>query len=187
MGLFTLGAESIGDDPLPAERALWDEIRRIQNEPIDPQDLERLKTRIETRRLFGQEEVMGMARTLSAYQQLGDYHLADTLVARLRAVTPADVQRVAREYLQVERASLLEYLPADSDAAALPCPAGSRLTGAVDGRDGQWRQSPMIADARNSPLRSCLRVRACRNRKNWRFPAAADCCIKRGATCRLWP
>ena len=130
MGLFTLGAETIGNDPLPAEQALWNEIRRVQNEPIDPQDLERLKTRIETRRLFGQEEVMGMARTLSAYQQLGDYHLADTLVARLRAVTPADVQRVAREYLQVERAALLEYLPADSDAPpALPAESlQTRLT-----------------------------------------------------------
>jgi zinc protease len=144
MGLFTLGAECIGDDPLPAERALWDEVRRLQHEPIDLQDLERLKTRIETRRLFGQEEVMGMARTLSAYQQLGDYHLADTLVARLRAVTPADVQRVAREYLQVERASLLEYLPAEGSAppALLAESLQAKLTEDTDTIQGAAPETP---------------------------------------------
>ena len=118
MGLFTLGAESLADDPLPVERALWDEARRIQTEPVDPNDLERLKTRLESRRLFAQEEVMGMARTLAHYEQMGDYRLADVLVERLRAVTPRDVQRVAREYLRLENASLLEYLPAATTAPA---------------------------------------------------------------------
>ena len=116
MGIFTLGAESSGDDPLPVEQALWEEIRRVQQEPIELADLERLKTRIETRRLFAQEEVMGLARALSSYQQLGDYHLADTLLERLRAVTAADVQRVATHYLRIEGASLLEYLPLTSTA-----------------------------------------------------------------------
>ncbi len=121
MGLFTLGAESLGDDPLPVEKALWDEVRRIQNEAIDPADLERLKTRLEARRLFAQEEVMGMARTLAHYEQMGDYRLADVLVERLRAVTPDDVRRVALAYLRPDRASLLEYLPAATSApAALP-------------------------------------------------------------------
>ena len=118
MGIFTLGAEVIADDPLPAERALWHEVRRVQDEPIDPADLERIKTRIQTRRLFAQEEVMGMARNLSHYEQLGDYHLADVLLERLRAVTPEDVQRVANTYVQVKLSSLLEYLPADSTAPA---------------------------------------------------------------------
>ncbi len=118
MGIFTLGAEVVGDNPLPAERALWDEVRRVQNETVDPADLERIKTRIQTRRLFAQEEVMGMARNLSHYQQLGDYHLADTLVERLRAVTPEDVQRVAQTYIQVSLSSLMEYLPVDSAAPA---------------------------------------------------------------------
>ena len=59
--------------------------------PPDADELERIKTRVETRRLYAQEEVMGVARTLASYETLGDYRLIDTFVQRLRDVTPEDV------------------------------------------------------------------------------------------------
>jgi len=123
MGLFTLGAESIGDDPLPVERALWAEVERIRREPVDAEELERVKTRIETRRLTAQEEVLGVARTLATYEALGDYRLADAMLERLRAVTADDVRRVANTYLQLSRAALLEYLPAMAELPFEPTAA----------------------------------------------------------------
>lgn len=59
---------------------------------------------------------MGMARTLSSYEQLGDFRLADEFLEQLRAVTPEDLQRVARTYLRLEGAALLEYLPKTTSA-----------------------------------------------------------------------
>src|SRR5262249_48000568 len=103
MGLFTLGAESSGDDPLPVEQALWEEIGRICREPVSQEDLDRIKTRIESRRLYAQEEVLGVARTLATYEALGDYRLSDVLLERLRAVTAEEVSRVARDYLRLNR------------------------------------------------------------------------------------
>ena len=113
-GIITVGAECAADDPLPVEKALLAELERIKNTLPDAEELERIKTRVEMRRLTAQEEVMGVARTLAGYETLGDYRLIDTVTQRLRDVTAQDVQRVAREYLRLPVASLLEYLPMDA-------------------------------------------------------------------------
>lgn len=111
MGLFRVGAESLLEDPLAVETALWEELRRVQETLVSEDELNRVKTRIESRRLSGQEEAMGMARTLAAYEAMGGYRLADKFMDEMEAITPCDIQRVAQTYLQLERASLLEYLP----------------------------------------------------------------------------
>jgi len=116
LGVFTMGAEIIGDDPLPTEQALFAEIARLLETPPGEEELRRVKTRIQSRRLYAQEEVLGMARTLAAYEALGDYRLSDEMLARLQAVTAADVQRVAARFLAPRRATLLEYLPRTVDA-----------------------------------------------------------------------
>ena len=123
MGLFKIGAECIADDPLPVEAAIWAEVRRIQTTPVLESELRRVKTRIESSRLYSQEEVFGMARTLATYELLGDYRLADVFTERLHAVTSKDVQRVAQTYLQLPAATLLEYLPAPPTSGE-PVPAG---------------------------------------------------------------
>ncbi len=129
LGVFTLGAESIGDDLLPVEQALWAEVDRLRQETVNAEDLERIKTRVESRRLFAQEEVLGMARTLATYEALGDYHLTDTMLERLRVVTVEDVRRVANTYLDLSRAALLEYLP--STAAQRPEPSAQSIESAL--------------------------------------------------------
>lgn len=128
MGLFTLGAESIEADPLPVERALWAEILRVQREPVGEEELKRVKRRVESRRLYAQEEVLGVARSLAGYEALGDYHLADTLMERLHAVSAADVLRVANAYLQISVGALLEYLPA---ADRPPTPSTAQVEAAL--------------------------------------------------------
>lgn len=116
IGLFTLGADSLADDPLEAERALLAEVSRIAAEGVGPEELARVKTRMESRRLYGQEEVLGMARLLASYEALGDYRLADDVMARLLAVTSEDVRRVADEYVRSDLATLQEYLPRLAEA-----------------------------------------------------------------------
>lgn len=111
IGLFTMGAETVGDDPLETETALFEEINRLTETPPSIEELDRIKTRIESRRLYAQEEVLGMARNLASYEALGDYRLADEMLERLKAVTAQDIQRVARTYVTPDRATLLEYLP----------------------------------------------------------------------------
>ena len=114
MGMMTVGAECVEDDPLPVEKALLAEIKRIQETAPDADELERIKTRVETRRLYAQEEVMGVARTLAGYETMGGYEMIDAFMQRLHDVTAQDVQRVARQYLRLPNAALLEYLPKET-------------------------------------------------------------------------
>lgn len=116
LGVFTMGAETIGDDPLPTAQALFAVISRLLNEPISEEELRRVKTRIQSRRLYAQEEVLGVARNLAAYEALGGYQLADEMLRRLQAVTAEEVRNAAAKWLTPRRATLLEYLPHTADA-----------------------------------------------------------------------
>ncbi len=117
LGLFTLSAEAQSDDPLAAERGLFEEIARLIEQQARPDELERIKTRLDSRWVFAQEEVMGLARTLTSYEVLGGYELADAFRARLEAVQVDDLPASAAKYLSPDRATLVEYLP---DSAASP-------------------------------------------------------------------
>ncbi len=142
-GLFTLGAECIGDDPLPVEQALWGEMERVKTEHVSAEELDRIKTRVQSRRLFAQEEVLGVARSLTTYQALGDYRLTDVMLERLQAVTVEDVQRVANQYLKLDQAALCEYLPMDSKAPdALPTTA---LRSAIEAGKSEQAALPTLA------------------------------------------
>lgn len=116
LGLFTSGAEAISDDPLEVEQALFSELARISKEPAAGSELARIKTRMESRQVYAEEEVLGIARNLAYYESLGDYHIADLMLERLKEVTPGDIERVGEEYLRLEKATILEYLPNVADA-----------------------------------------------------------------------
>ncbi len=114
-GIFLLGADSLTPNPEAAERALWSEIVRLQYEPVGEDELKRIKVRVESQRLFAEEEVLGLARTLAAYEAIGGYELVDTVLDRIRAVTADDVMRVANSWINLEGAALVEYLPAQDN------------------------------------------------------------------------
>jgi zinc protease len=116
LGVITIGAEVPDSDPLAAETALLEEAAKIVRDPISSEELERVKTRVESRRLFAQEEVLGVARTLAWYEALGDYRRFDDFLDRIRQVEAPDIVRVSAEYLNFDDATLVEYLPASTDA-----------------------------------------------------------------------
>lgn len=139
IGYFVLAAESLTDDIDAAERALIGEIRRIQDEPPSEDEMERLRTRIRARLVFGSEEPLGQARRLASYEAaIGFEHEAEDM-ERLLAVTPGEISDVARRYLRADNASLLEYVPTGSSiregdaatvAASFAGPAADRVSGA---------------------------------------------------------
>lgn len=116
LGVFTIGAEVPDSDPLPAESALLEEVGKIIEGPISADELDRVKTRFESRQQFAQEEVLGVARALAWYEALGDYRRFDEFLDHIREVDSKDVARLAREYLSPGDATLVEYLPASTDA-----------------------------------------------------------------------
>ncbi len=131
VGVFEIDAICDGPQLDYVSRELFVEVERMKLFGPTAPEVERAKSLIETSEIFRQEEVYGQASVLAAYQADGDYRLYDREMNELRKVSPADVQRVAQEYLQIENASLVEYSPASvgegRDAQAM----GEHLRGAV--------------------------------------------------------
>ncbi|HEY5991466.1 MAG TPA: insulinase family protein, partial [Candidatus Udaeobacter sp.] len=75
-------------------------------------ELEKAKNQIVTSRLRQRETNNGKAQALGfATVLLGDPNRANTDLARLQAVTAADVQRIAKKYFSDENRYVFYYLP----------------------------------------------------------------------------
>ena len=85
------------------EKIVYEEISRLQNEPLSVEDLDKVKARAMTGFISSLRNNMGMAEKLANYQQLwGSWRAVFKELDRINALTPEDVQRVARQYFTVE-------------------------------------------------------------------------------------
>jgi zinc protease len=103
---------SEGKKPADVERSLLTEIEKLQNTPVSAQESEKAKNQLITAMLRDRETNEGRAQALgTAAVLLGDARLANTDLARLQAVTAADVQRVMKKYFTASNRLVLYYLP----------------------------------------------------------------------------
>ncbi len=77
------------------------EIARLQREPTDPSEISSQVSGYLTQYYIGQETNAAQAGELAKYELIGGgWRNSVHLIEQLRAVTPADVQRVARKYMR---------------------------------------------------------------------------------------
>ncbi len=87
-------------DPNAVLRIMRDELTALQNEEVDAAGLKRLEQQFITEYYLKNETNEDQANVLArAELYQGDYRAADRFQADLRRVTPADVERVAKQYL----------------------------------------------------------------------------------------
>ncbi|HEX8710208.1 MAG TPA: pitrilysin family protein [Pyrinomonadaceae bacterium] len=88
-------------DANQAVRVMLGEIKRLQTQPIDQQDITGVVSQYLTGYYMGQETNAAQGANLAEYELIGGgwKNSFDTLL-RLRSVTPADVQRVAQKYMR---------------------------------------------------------------------------------------
>jgi predicted Zn-dependent peptidase len=88
-------------DANQAVRVMLDEIMRLQREPISAQDIQAVVAQYLTSYYLGQETNNAQAGDLAQYELLGGgWRNSVEVIERLKAVTPADVQRVAQKYMR---------------------------------------------------------------------------------------
>jgi zinc protease len=111
--LFILTAVlSEGKQPEDAEKSLLAEVKKLQNAPVSAAELQKAKNQIITDQLRERETSNGKALALGqATVLLGDPARVNTDLARLQAVSAADVQRVIKKYLTDQNRMVLYYLP----------------------------------------------------------------------------
>jgi zinc protease len=111
--LFVLTAVlSEGKKVEDAEKSLLVEIKKLQDTPVSPAELEKAKNQIITSQLRQRETSNGKALALGeAAVLLGDPARVNTDLDRLQAVTAADIQRVMKKYFADTNRLVLYYLP----------------------------------------------------------------------------
>lgn len=100
-----------GQTPEALERALMEEVERLKTEPVSASELERAKNQIEAAFVFRQDSVYSRASLLARFELIGGWRLRDQFVPAIRAVTAADLQRVARAHFPDERRNVGVLLP----------------------------------------------------------------------------
>lgn len=87
-------------DPNAVLRIMRDELNSLQNDQVEADGLKRLEQQFITEYYLKNETNADQANVLArAELYQGDYRAADRFMEDLRRVTPADVERVARQYL----------------------------------------------------------------------------------------
>jgi zinc protease len=83
------------------EQEINKEIERIKQEPPTAEEVSRAATRIESQTVFGLQTILGKADSINSNATFyGKPNLFQQQLDEIRAVTPADVMRVANQYLQ---------------------------------------------------------------------------------------
>jgi zinc protease len=100
------------------EAALLAEIERLKTEPVPDEELERAKNQIEAGFVWRQDSVHSRASSLARFELAGSWRQHEEFVRRIRAITAADLQRVARTYFPTDRKNVAILLPAEDGKPA---------------------------------------------------------------------
>lgn len=99
--LFMISAAPLAPhDTTDVEAAIYAELDRLKREPVGPEELEKVLNNLDASLLRSLRSNSGLASRLSYFHAVaGDWRYVLRLRDRMAAVTPADIQRVARQYL----------------------------------------------------------------------------------------
>ena len=105
--------------PAQLEDAWYVELERLQDEPVQRRELQKIRNQVIADAVRGMQSNFTLMLQLGFYEALGGWEHINDVPQRLKAVTPADVQRVARQYFEPENRSVATYQRL-SDAEAEP-------------------------------------------------------------------
>lgn len=110
-----------GKTPDEGLNALRAEVVRIRDQTVTEAELTEAKNELIADALRSRETIDGRAFAFGySLIMTGDPTSVDRDIANLQAVTAADVQRVARQYLRDDRAVTMRYLQADAEHPETP-------------------------------------------------------------------
>jgi zinc protease len=88
-------------DPDTTLKVIYDEVEKLQEVPVDPEDLSDQIEVFLTRFYMDQETNAAQASTLGSAELVGGgWEQSLVFIQRIKGVTPADIQRVARGYIK---------------------------------------------------------------------------------------
>jgi len=123
-GLFLLDGTPENSTSMEAlEAALHAQVKQLQETPVTEDELARVKAQVVASDVFQKDSIMNQAMQIGQLESVGlDWSLMDQYVARVNAVTAAQVQAVAKKYLveEYQTVAVLKPLPMDASHRAHP-------------------------------------------------------------------
>lgn len=107
--LYINGKPSSGTTLEEAEAAVWEELERLVQEPVDERELEKVKNKFESTQIFGNINYLNVATNLAWFELTGKAEDIDREVERYRAVNVGQLQAVARRAFRRTNANVLYY------------------------------------------------------------------------------
>jgi zinc protease len=105
------GTPMPGQAPEAIEKALLAEMEALKKEPVTDEELQRARNQVEATFVFQEDSVHRRAALLARFELIGGYTEKDRFLEHVRAVTAADIQRVARAYFPDDKKNVGVLLP----------------------------------------------------------------------------
>src|SRR5204863_1620303 len=124
-GLFLASAQPEPGQLDAVREILVQTVETLASVPFTAQEVDRARVRSRRTQELMQSNSSSMAQALSSASALGDWRLLFVQRDRIQTVTAADVNRVARTYLQRPNRTVGIYMPEDRPQrlAIAPAPA----------------------------------------------------------------
>ena len=117
-GMFTVeGTPSEGKSMADLEAAMREQIEKIKRDGVTEEELRRVRAQVVAGQVYQRDSMFYQAMLIGEYESTGLSHRAlDTRLAKLQAVTAAQVQEVARKYLVDDSLTVATLDPQPLDA-----------------------------------------------------------------------
>lgn len=115
--LFTLSGMPAKDQKLETVKAaLLEQVEKIKAEPVTAAELERVKAQVIAGEIYERDSQQNQANLLGSLETVGlGYKLADEYVDNILAITPQQIQDVAKKYLIEDHLTIAELDPQPID------------------------------------------------------------------------
>lgn len=132
-GLFMLTATPAPTVSLSSlEEALFDEVERLRAGEVSDEEFARARKQVRASLLYTMESTLNQAVFLGSTALTQGVERFDRALEELEAVTPADVLRAARQYLDVRRRTVGHFVPGDEATPGdEPLPGGEARAAAA--------------------------------------------------------
>jgi zinc protease len=98
------------------EQALNREIAKIKNDGVTPDEIARVKQQFLAADAYKRDGTAGVASEINEWIAIGDWTLYVSFPQKVALVTPADVQRVAKQYLNEDQSTTGWFVPVPNPA-----------------------------------------------------------------------
>ncbi len=118
--LFMLGATVMQNvTPGAVESALFEQVEAAKNKMPSPEEMQSAKNQLEAYFIYQNDSVSDQGEQLGYYSTVADLDYLRDIVSKIKAVTPQQVQDVARKYFTIDNLTVGIFTPTSEPSGAI--------------------------------------------------------------------